>query len=227
MSFHRDPSVHKREAAAANRGHRARAVRLGDLGHDAHRISEFLGCRQNCHERALREPSVTYLATLGRAHATRLAGGVWRHVVMEHEALLVLAHQRVDDLLIAPGPERRHHQCLRFATGKERRAVRARQHAHANADRPNGAGVAAVDTRLAVQDLIAYDSRFELEAYFLHRVRVGPALLAHADLFEDALPDPVYRLGTRLLLAQRERRPQVGFGELPDAAYERRVPSRS
>src|SRR2546427_11820203 len=146
---------------------------------------------------------MAYLATLGRAHATCLTGSVRRHVVMEHEALLVFAHQRVDDLLIAPGPQRRHHQCLRFAAGKERRAMRAGQHAHASADGPNGPGVAAVDAGLAVQDLIAYDPRFELEAYFLHRVRVGPAFLAHADLIEYALPDSVYRLGPSLLLAQR------------------------
>ena len=142
---------------------------------------------------------------------------------MEHEALLVLAHQRIDDLLIAPGPERCHHQCLRFATRKECRAVRSGQHAHANADRPNRARVAAVDSRLAVQDLVADDSRFELEAYFLHHVRVGPAFLAHADLFVYALPDAVYRLGTRLFLAQRERSPQLAFGQLLDAPYERLI----
>src|SRR3979490_614974 len=45
------------------------------------------------------------------------------------------------------------------------------------------AGVAAVDARLAVQDLVADDFRFELERNVLDRVRIRPAFLAHADLF--------------------------------------------
>ena len=78
-----------------------RAVRLGDLGDDAHRVGELLRRRQHGEQRALGEAAVADLAALGRADAAGLAGRVRRHVVVEHEALAVLAHQRVDDLLVA------------------------------------------------------------------------------------------------------------------------------
>ena len=48
---------------------------------------------------------------------------------MQQEALLVGAFQTVDELFILPGAERRHDEGLRFAAGKQRRAVRARQNA--------------------------------------------------------------------------------------------------
>ena len=89
------------------------------------------------------------LAPLRRADAAGLAGRVRRHVVVEHEAVAVLAHQRVDDLLVARGAERGDDQRLRLAAREQRRAVRARQHAGADGDRPHGARVAAVDARLA------------------------------------------------------------------------------
>src|ERR1700756_4772006 len=72
------------------------------------------------------------------------------------------AFERVDDLLILPGPERRHAQGLRLAAGEERRAMRARQDADLDRDRPHGFGVAAVDTRLAFDDGAANDVLLEL-----------------------------------------------------------------
>ena len=92
----RHAGVHQREAAAADRGHRRAAVRLGDLRDDAHRVREFLGRRQHGEQRALGEAAVADLAALRRADAAGLAGRVRRHVVVEHEAVAVLAHQRVD-----------------------------------------------------------------------------------------------------------------------------------
>jgi hypothetical protein len=44
---------------------------------------------------------------------------------VEHEALAVLALQRVDDLLVLLGAERGGYQCLRLAAGEQCRAVRA------------------------------------------------------------------------------------------------------
>ena len=105
------------------------------------------------------------LAALGRADAAGLAGGVRRHVVVEHEAVAVLAHQRVDDLLVARGAERGHDERLRLAAREQRRAVRARQHAGADRDRAHGARVAAVDARLAGEDLVADDLRLEVEQH--------------------------------------------------------------
>ena len=82
---------------------------------------------------------------------------------MEHEPIAVLAHQRVDDLLIARSAERRDDQRLRLAAREQRGSVGAGQKAGANGDRPNRAGVAAVDTRIAGQNLLTYDARFQIE----------------------------------------------------------------
>jgi hypothetical protein len=82
---------------------------------------------------------------------------------VEHEAVFVLAGQRVDALRVAVGAQRGDHQRLGLATREQRRAVGARQHAVADLDRAHGAGVAAVDARLAGQDLAAHDARFDLE----------------------------------------------------------------
>jgi hypothetical protein len=139
------------------------AVRLGDLRDDAHRVAELLGRGQHGQQRALGQAAVADLAALRRTDAAGLAGGEGRHVVVEHEAVAVLALQRVDDLLVAAGAQRGHHQRLRLAAGEQRRAVGARQHAGADRDRAHGARVAAVDARLAVEDLVADDLRLEVE----------------------------------------------------------------
>ena len=69
-------------------------------------------------------------------------------------------------------------------------------------DRPHGARVAAVDARLAVEDLVADDLRFEVEQDVVDRVRVRrrarrPARTSAATLRVDLLE----RLLARLLLA--------------------------
>ena len=142
-----------------------RAVRFGDFGHHAHRVGELFRRRQHRDQRALGQAAVADFAALRRADAAGFAGGERRHVVVEHEAVVVLAHQRVDLLLVALGAERRDDQRLRFAAREQRRAVGARQHAGADLDRAHGARVAAVDARLAGQDLAAHDLRFDVEQH--------------------------------------------------------------
>ena len=110
---------------------------------------ELLLRRQHGDQRALGEAAVADLAALRRAHAAGLAGGERRHVVVEHEALAVLAGQRVDDLRVAPGAERRDDQRLRLAAREQRRAVGARQ--HAGADRRSGARCACRGRRCAAR----------------------------------------------------------------------------
>src|SRR5438093_4731927 len=99
---------------------------------------------------------MTDLTALRRADATRFAGGVRREVVVEHEALGVFALERVDDLLVLARAERGSDDRLRLAAGEEHRAVHARQQRRADRDRANGARVATVDARLAVEDLPAH-----------------------------------------------------------------------
>src|SRR6185436_11200606 len=202
--------------AAADGGHGRGAVRLGDLGDDAQRVAKVFGLGQQPDQRALREPAVADLAPLGEAVAPRLAGGVRGHVVVEHEALAVFAGQRVDDLLVAPGAERDRHQRLGLAAGKQRRAVGARQHADPHGDRAHGARVAAVDARLAVEDLAAHDLRLEVEADVLHGLGSRTTFGAYANGLEYPLPDRVDRFRARLLLLDAERLAQVRLGELVD-----------
>jgi len=93
---------------------------------------------------------------------------------VEHEAVAVLAHQRVDDLLVLLGAEGGDHQRLGLAAGEQRRAVGARQHAQPDLDRPHGAGVASVDARLAFENLAAHDARLQIEQDRVDHVVVGP-----------------------------------------------------
>jgi hypothetical protein len=74
---------------------------------------------------------------------------------MHHEALAVFALQRIDDLLVARGTESRSNESLRLTAREQRGAVGARQNTGPDADRAHRAGIAAVDTRLAVENLIA------------------------------------------------------------------------
>jgi hypothetical protein len=106
---------------------------------------------RTCEQRALGQAAVTDFAALGRPDTTGFAGRVRRHVVVEHEALGVFAHQRVDPLLVACGAQCCHDQRLRFAAGEKRRPVSARQHARADENGPHRARVAAIDARLARQ----------------------------------------------------------------------------
>lgn len=112
---------------------------------------------------ALGQAAVADFAALGHADAAGFAGGERRHVVVQHEAVAVLAHERVNDLLVLLGAQRGHDQRLGFTAGEQGAAVRARQHAQAHADGTHGAGVATIDTRFAVQDLAADDGRFQRE----------------------------------------------------------------
>ncbi len=147
---------------------------------------------------------------------------------MEHEAVAVLALQRVDDLLVALGAQGGHHQRLRLTAREQRRAVRARQHRRADLDRAHRAGVATVDTRLAVQNLAAHDLRFELEQDVVDFHAVG----FHAgfgQLGRDRCVDFLQLLAAGRLLAQLVSGLQIGqaqLGHLGDQGFvlRRRLP---
>ena len=155
--------VHQRQAAAADRSHRRRAVGLGDLGDQADGVGKVFLRGHQRGDGALGQAAVADFAALGRADAAGLAGGVRRHVVLHHEALTVFTGDCVDDLLVTGGTQRGHHQRLSFTAGEQRAAVGTRQDAGADGDGAHGAGVAAVDAGLAGQDLVAHDAGLQLE----------------------------------------------------------------
>ncbi len=100
---------------------------------------------------------------LRRTDAAGFAGGERWHVVMQHEAIRILAHQRVDLLFVACGTQRGDYQRLSFTTGEQCRTVGTRQNAGTDRDRTHSAGVAAVDTWLAFEDLRTDDLGFQVE----------------------------------------------------------------
>ena len=57
-------------------------------------------------------------ATLGRTYATGFTCCERRHVVVHQETITVLAHERIDDLLILLGTECCNDQRLCFTTRK-------------------------------------------------------------------------------------------------------------
>ncbi len=106
-----------------------------------------------------------------RAHAAGLADGVGREVVMEQEALLVGAVQRVDILLVLARAERGNDEGLSFAAREQRRAMRARQDADLRKDRTHGRQVAPVDAALVVENVPTHDLRLGVVKRFRDVIR--------------------------------------------------------
>ncbi|KTT91493.1 hypothetical protein NS44R_14805, partial [Mammaliicoccus sciuri] len=92
----RHAGVHQRQRSAADRSHRGRAVRLGDLGDHADRVRELVMRRQHRVDRAPGELAVADLAALGAAEPTGFTDRVGREVVVQQERFLVRPRQRVD-----------------------------------------------------------------------------------------------------------------------------------
>jgi hypothetical protein len=136
------------------------------------------------------------LAAAGAADHLDLAGAVRREVVVEHERLGRLARHvdAVDALLVVGGAEGHGHQRLRLAAGEERRAVRARQEAGLDADRPDRVGVPTVHPLALVEDLGPHDAVL----HFLDLVADVAPLVGelHQQLLDDRRLDLGDALGT-------------------------------
>src|SRR6185436_10527386 len=145
------------------------------------------------------ELAVPDLTAAGSTDTAGLADREGREIVVQQECLLVGALQRIDELLVLAGAERRDHQSLRLAACEQRRTVGARQHADLAHDRPHGLHVAAVDAFAGVEDVPAYDLALEFlehAADLLRRIfRVLAAL--RAEMAEHAFLDGVDRLVAR------------------------------
>src|SRR5215211_5368523 len=188
----RHAGVHQRQARAADRGHRARAVRLEDVRHDADRVGELVHRRHDRHERPLRERAVADVAALRAAHEAGLANRERREVVVVEVVLGLQEAERVEPHLVAGRAERGDREGLRLAAGEDRRAVRARRHAHLDPDVADLVRGAAVGALLVDGDPLADDVLLELVEGELHggAVRDCPVLVelgARAERLEDLL----------------------------------------
>ncbi|CRM97559.1 hypothetical protein [Pseudomonas sp. 22 E 5] len=80
---------------------------------------------------------------------------------MQHERVFFLAFQGVQQLCVTGSTQGRDYQSLSFATGEQCRTVSFRQNADFDVQRTYGAGVATVDTWLAVNDVLANGAVFD------------------------------------------------------------------
>ena len=113
------------------------------------------------------------------------------------------------------GAERGGHQRLRLAAREQRRAVGARQHAVADLDRAHGARVAAVDARLAGEDLAAHDASFDVEQQTFDLDLVESRALLHQSADHRGV-GLAAGLRAGLLAADLVGRAQRTFGEFVD-----------
>ena len=148
----RHAGIHERQRRAAGRGHRGRAVRRDALADEADHVRELFLARQDGHEGPLREVAVADVTPAGAAHRLVLAGAVRREVVVVDVALLGLRADRVDPLDVRGRAERGDRQRLGLAAREEARAVRPRDQAHLDRDRPDVREAAAVDPDALVDD---------------------------------------------------------------------------
>ena len=177
----RHARIHQRQRGAADRGHRGRAVRLGDLRDDADGVGELVR-RAAAADGARARRACRGRSRGGRAaHAAGFADREGREVVVQHEGALVVALERVDVLLVLAGAERGDDQRLGLAAGEQGRAVGAGQHADLGHDRADGLGVAAVDAEAGVEDAVAHHVLLEMLEGLGELLRRAGRLLAFAD----------------------------------------------
>jgi hypothetical protein len=104
--------------------------------------------------------------------------------------------------------------------------VGSRQDAVADHDRAHGAGIAAVDARLAVEDLAAHDLGFQLEYGIADEVGIRRVLDALGQGGDGLLGDFAGLDRASLLAGNAIGFAQFGFRQFGDAGDERLVPGR-
>ena len=108
-------------------------------------VGELLFAGDDRRERALGQRAVADLAAAGTGEAAGLADRERREVVVQHEALVELAADVLDLLLVVGGAERAGDERLRLAAREHDRAVHAGQHAGLGPDRTDLVELAAVE----------------------------------------------------------------------------------
>jgi hypothetical protein len=142
---------------------------------------------------------------------------------MHHERLFALAGQRVDDLRVAAGAERRRDERLRLAAREQRRAVRAGQHSGLHRDLAHRLHVAPVDARLAGENAAADDVVFETTDLVGYLARVELRGVARSQRGHGSLLDLADAGVARLLLGDAVGLAEVGLGLRRHCCDERRV----
>ena len=129
--------------------------RMSETTRIAYGQSVFVG--QHCEQRALGQCAVADLAASRATQEGHFAHRERREVVVQHEALLGFAFEGLQPLHVFAGAQRGGDQRLGFAAGKDRRPVRARQHADFDPDIADLVELAAIRTALVLDHLLAED----------------------------------------------------------------------
>ena len=209
----RNARVHHRERAAADGGHRARPVRLEDLGDDAQRVREVGEVGEHGLQRALGQVAVADLATRRAAHRAHLAGGERREVVVQHERARRLARavDRVEALRVVRGAERDGDERLRLAAREQRRAVRTRKEARVDRDRTDLVRRAPVDALLGAEHLRPERVVLQIAEHALDLLGVVREI--GRQRLGDLLLHLLHRLDARVLVLLVQRLADLHVGE--------------
>ena len=147
---------------------------------------------------------MTVFASPNAAVRLAFADGVWREVVVEHEALGVFVEEAFNALFVLGGAKGDGHERLSFAALEDRGAMDARQDVDAAVDRTDLLDSATVEA-FAGEDDIAHDARREvIERDFKVFRSEEIGLLGAFDRFDDEFfarfrLDVVARLSAREL----------------------------
>ena len=215
-ALERHTGIHQRQRTTADRGHRRRAVGLGDVGQHADRVGELFLRRQQRVQGAPCQLAVTDFAAARRAEAADFTHRIGGEVVVQHEAFIPQAIQTIDHLFRIGSAERGGDDGLGFAAGEQRRTMGAWQEAHHRFDRAHRLGVAAIDTAAFLQDRAAHDVAFKL----LEQL-AGLHLLLRGAVGEHGL-GLVLGFGQRRLASRLARQAIGGVDVLADGLLERR-----
>ncbi len=161
-ALERNSGIEERQACAADRGHRRRAVGLKNVGDDPHRVGRLVDAGQNSRDGTLSQCAVAHFAAANAGHAAGFADAERREVVMQHEVLALLAFIAFQALTVVSRAQGSGDQSLRFAARKQCRTVRAGQNARLDADGANLVEGAAVRADAVFGDLLAEDALTEV-----------------------------------------------------------------
>ena len=133
----RNTGVHQCQTTSADRCHRRRSVRLGDVRDDPDGVGKVFARGQDAQERAFRERAMPDFASSRSHDSPGFTRAERREVVVKVELLRVLRHEAIDDLLVLDGSQDACHEALRFTTLEERRTVRTREDRGLHLDWPD------------------------------------------------------------------------------------------
>src|SRR5690554_687503 len=164
----RHTGIHQRQGRTTDRSHGAGTVGFSDFRDHTDAVGELIHIGHDRLDTTAGQTTVADFTAAGATHATTLTYRIGREVVVEHEGVFLLAFQGIQQLRVTGGTQRGHDQRLGFATGEQRGAVGAIQHADFDVQRAHGLGVATVDARIAVDDALTHGAVFDLTESVLH-----------------------------------------------------------